>query len=169
MSHAEALMQYLAGDDVDIGHAPPEIDAWLESISMPIDLKRLLQWSWPQTPITIGNIEFTDSVGIFHFDRRDDLIRDSLFPIGHGLNGDLFLIDFSLQSNPVGFLGLQELYDDKSFRDVFQPSYRTLASYFHRVMLGHFLPFDYYEAKDMIDFLREENEHESVPPFRKLR
>ena len=36
-------------------------------------------------------------------------------------------------------------------------------------MLGHFLPFDYYEAKDMIDFLREENEHDSVPPFRKIR
>jgi hypothetical protein len=169
MTHAESLMRHLAGDAVDIGHAPPKIEEWLESLALPIDLKRMLQWSWPQTPIAIGNIEFTDPVGMFHFDRRDELIEDSLFPIGHGLNGDPFLIDFSLQSNPVGFLCLQELYGDNRIRDVFQPAFRSLASYLHRVMLGHYLPFDYYDAKDMVDFLREESEHEVFPPFPKIR
>ena len=169
MTHAISLMRHLAGDDTDTGRAPPKIDAWIDSLAMPIDIKRMLQWTWPRTPILIGNIEFTDPVGMFHFDHRDKMIEESLFPIGQGINGDPFLIDFSTPDGPVGFLCLQEFYGDKYIRDVFQPTFRTLASYFHRVMLRHYLPFDYYEAKDMIEFLREESEHDSFPPFHRIR
>ena len=169
MSHAESLMRHLAGDGVNIGNAPAKIESWLESLALPLQLKRMLQWSWPSAPVTIGKIEFTDPVGIFHFEHREKMIAESLIPIGRGLNGDPFLLDFSRESGPVGFLCLPELYGEKCFRDVFQPTYRTLASYLHRAMLGHYLPFDYYEARDMIDFLTEESEHDSFPPFHKIR
>lgn len=107
MSHAISLMRHLVGDDADIGRAPPKIEAWIDSLAMPIDLKRMLQWTWPSTPILIGNVEFTDPVGMFHFDHRDKMIEESLFPIGQGINGDPFLIDFSTPAGPVGFLCLQ--------------------------------------------------------------
>lgn len=169
MTHAESLMRHLAGDDVNIGKAPAQIEAWLESLALPLDQKRMLQWSWPKEPVTIGKIEFTDPVGIFHFEHRDKMIAESLLPIGRGLNGDPFVLDFSIESGPVGFLCLPELDSGKSFRDVFQPTCRTLASYLHRAMLGTYLPFDYYEARDMVDLLTDESEHDSFPPFRKIR
>lgn len=133
MEYAQSLMRHLAGDDVNIGKAPLEIEAWLESLAMPTDLKRMLQWSWPSVPVTVGNVEFTDPIGMFHFDHRDELIRSHLFPLGHGLNGDPFLIDLSGQSQTVGFISLDEFPDATTIRDVFQPAFRTLASYLHRV------------------------------------
>ncbi len=49
------LLRYLDWDDsLQIDHCPVDVNRTLEEMPLPIDLKRLLQWYWPNQPGKIG-------------------------------------------------------------------------------------------------------------------
>ena len=166
-SIASNLMYHLAGDEPGIEHAPKEIDAWLESLPLPMDLKRMLQWYWPKHGVQLGPIHFHSPMGIRHAPWTDAMLPHKLLALGDCPNGDAFVVDFSSDACNVGFVTREEYDGESDPRPYYQPTFRCLETYLYRVAEERYLPADYYDARSLIDFLQAERDHDSVPPFRK--
>ena len=158
-SVASNLLHHLVDDTVEIGHAWDGDKAWLEGLPLPVPLKRTLQWYWPIESVQIGPIVFEPVSGIRTYPWTPTLVQHQLIAIGFGPNGDAFVCDFASDECNVGFI-THETYDGESDpRRCYQPSFRTLESYLHRVDIGRYVPCDYYDARDYAEFLFAESQH----------
>jgi hypothetical protein len=163
------LMQHLAGEHPAVEHAPDEIKSWLESLPLPITLKRMLQCHWPKAGVQLGPICMYSPSGIQHAAWTATLLRHSLIQIGDCANGDAFVVDFQTEACNVGFITLAEHDDKQDVRQFYQPVFRCLATFLYRVAEDLYVLMDYYSGQSYAAFLGEERNHNSAPPFPKER
>lgn len=151
------------------GHAPKAVQKWLETLGLPRDLLRFMQWNWPQKDCRIWTVRIYSSKSLMKSEKSAHLISHKLLPIGRGPNGDTFAIDFSNEDCPVGFLNHEECCGDDDPRPHFEPAARSIESFLFRVADGRFFPSDYHETTAINEFLASEAAHESFPPYRRIR
>ena len=162
-------MHHLDDDDLGIDHAPDSTKQWLEELGLPMELLRFLQWNWPQKDCQIGPIAIFKSEAIPKQEGIEVLLEHKLIPVGYGPNGDTFVIDFSVDSCPIGFVTHEEYYGEGDPRPFFQSAARSVESFLYRVAEGRFFPCDYYVTKDFNEFLRDEATHEQFPPYAPIK
>ena len=162
---ASSLLHHLDQGVWDIGHAPDDVQQIFESWSLPVGLCRLLQWSWPQEDWGIGPIDMLSALRIGTQTGMEELLAAKFLLIGDAPNGDMFVIDFSVDACPVGFITHEE-YDKRSNpRQFFCPAARSIASLLYRATEDRYIPCDYYEASAFNQFLRDEAVHHTYPPY----
>jgi hypothetical protein len=153
------LMHHLDTDrSMKLGHAPKDVQIWLEELSLPLDLLRFLQWNWPQVDTQIGHISVMSSENILKGEETMALIAYRFLALGSAPNGDFFVLDISTDQCRPGFITHEEYWEhEENPRKVFQPIARSLASLLYRFAEGRYVPTDYYAAKDFSAFLEAEN------------
>ncbi|MGB7323298.1 MAG: hypothetical protein WBD31_00395 [Rubripirellula sp.] len=161
------LMHHLDGDtSMAVGASTPETIEWLETQDFPWALGMMLRHSWPQDDCSVGPVEFCSADAIRDMPYADELLGQKLLPIGTAPNGDMFVLDYSFDSCPVGFV-THEGFSGDDPRGHFNAVCRSLESFLYRVDLGLFIPCDYYSTGHFNDFLKAEAEHQCFPPFDK--
>jgi hypothetical protein len=162
------FMHHLDDGSLKVESAPSSIQKWLEGLGLPMDLLRFMQGTWPQKDCQIGPVSFVCSK---HLPKQLDfqvLLDHKLLPIGDGPGGDRFVIDFSVESYPVGFISHEEFDGKSDPRKFFRPAARSFESFLHRVSEKRFFPCDYFAAGDFNAFLHEEASHQQFPPYAKI-
>lgn len=147
-------------NDMNIGQAPDEVQAWLENIGLPMDILRFLQWKWPQRDTRIAHISLMSSANLIKDDFCENLIRQGYLQLGSAQNGDIFVIDFSSEQCRPGFITHEEYWEhEDNLKHIFQPIARSIESLLYRIAEGRYVPTDYYAAEEFNKFLVEENKH----------
>jgi hypothetical protein len=162
---ASWLIHHIDDGSFGIAHAPKKTIAWFETLGLPMELLRFMQWRWPQKDCQIGPVSILKSSDIPKQDCIDVYLRHKLLPVGSGPNGDTFAIDFSVESCPVGFVTHEEYYGEGDPREFFRPAARSVESFLYRIAEGRYFPCDYYATGYFNDFLRVEASHEPFPPY----
>ncbi|MFN7892330.1 MAG: hypothetical protein ACK5OC_18685 [Pirellula sp.] len=162
---ASSLMHHIDDGELDVGHAPDTIKQWFETLGLEMSFLRFMQWSWPQNECQIGPVSILGAQLIPNQDNIQSYLKDKLLPVGSGPNGDTFVVDFSTESCPVGFVTHEEFYGEGSPRKFFRPAARSIESFLYRVAEGRYFPCDYFVTGDFNDFLRDEATHEAFPPY----
>lgn len=165
LSVAQNLISHLAESGCEIGHASKRDIAWVEKLSIPVDLKRLLQWHWPLGACQIGPITLGPISDISRFPWIDEILECGLLPLGFGPSGDWFVCDLTTTDCNVGFINHERYGGGNDARIHYQAAYRSLESYLHSVDLGRFMPGDFYDARDYHRFLSEESSKRFSPPI----
>jgi hypothetical protein len=159
------LFNHINDGSLAIGKAPKQTIEWFEKVGLPMQLLRLLKWNWPQKDCLIGPVSICKSSDIPNQHCIDVYIRHKLLPVGSGPNGDVFAIDFSVESCPVGFVTHEEYYGEGDPRKFFSPAARSFESFLYRIAEGRYFPCDYYATGYFNDFLIAEATHEPFPPY----
>lgn len=167
---ASELMHHLdrARGRFKVGKAPQTTQEWLETLGLPMTLLRFMQWSWPQAECQLAGVELFRSKDIQKQDDIAEFLARKLLPVGKAGSGDRFVIDFSIDSCPVGFVTLSEYGGVGDPREFFRPAARSVESFLYRVSEHRYFPNDYYSTGDFNDFLRDEATHEQFPPYRPI-
>jgi hypothetical protein len=151
------LIQHLDDGTLECGHAPQDVKDWFETIDLPMELLRFMQWRWPQQDCQIAHLSILSSRNIKDDDFSVSLAKARFLLIGSAPNGDWLVIDFSRPGCPPGFVTHEEWDQESDPKPLFEPIARSLESFLYRIAEGRYIPTDYYAAKPFNDFLREEN------------
>lgn len=114
------------------------------SASVTLALLRFMPWNWPPKFCQIGPLSLLPSVDIPKQAAIDAFLEPNLLPVGRAKDGGLVVIDFSVESCPVGFVrslvydadGALREYGDVSpqeLREYFQPAALSVESFLSRV------------------------------------
>jgi hypothetical protein len=95
----------------------------------------------------------------------ENLLAGKFIRLGDAPNGDIFVVDFSTESFPVGFITHEEYGGSSDPRKYFCPVARSMESFLYRAEEGRYVPADYYAAQSFNQFLRDEAEHHAFPPY----
>lgn len=166
---ASWLMHHLDDGDLDVGHASEETKEWLEGLGLEMNLLRFLQWGWPRKDCQIGPVAINPMAAVRDEEDLEVFLAHKLIPVGNGPNGDTFVIDFSVDSCPVGFVTHEEYYGEGDPRPYFQGAGRSIESFLYRVSEGRFFPCDYYVTEAFNEFLKDEATHEQFPPYKPIK
>lgn len=151
------LLHHLDRDNgLKVGHADEKTTGHLEGLPIPLDLKRLLQWSWTTSGGQVGPY-FLDSVNSIpdNYD-YERLMLHHLIPVGHAANGDILVIRFEDEHCRIGLVSHDELWEEVGTPDAaFVEVAPTLDEYFWRVCEGRYLPIDFYAASELAELRRE--------------
>ena len=152
------FLQHLDADgELGVGVDTAKTEAAVEALPLPIGLKRIIQWSWPQKYGQFGPLEIFDVESILEEECLDVFLKHSLLPVGKAGNGDWLVIYFAEADRcPVGFVRLfdpQERMPDLS-KDYFQLE-ASLERFLFRAAEGLYLPGDSYECAAWDSFTRE--------------
>lgn len=157
---SEFIYHLDSDDSMKLGHAPKNVQAWLEEVGLPMDLLRFLQWDWPQVDSQIGHIAVLSSKNLMADEQTEKLLGHKFLQLGSAPNGDLFVLDVSTEQCRPGFITHEEYWDhEDNPKEVFEPIARSLESLLYRIVEGRYLPTDYYAVKDFNAFLREEQKN----------
>lgn len=165
---ARLLMHHLDRGQLRVGRAPQDVQDWLETLGLPLELLRFLQWSWPQEEFGFGAIDIHCSASLPLLEWADVFLAGKLLRIGSGPNGDFFAIDFSVDSCPVGYVTHGEWDYESNPRPWFEPAARSIESFLHRVAEDRYVPCDYHATRQFNQFLRDEGEHRPYPPYDRI-
>ncbi len=165
----EQLLGHLDSGELSIGHAPEEVKAWFENKNLPICLLRLIQWHWPQKFCQIGGVNIYPASSIIEDEYVDKFISHQLLPIGYARDGGPFVIDYSLDPHPIGFLEIADYSIINPREAVLHYAARSLESFLYRISEGKYTPFDGGSANCWNIFLCEEAKYEPFPPYRKIQ
>ena len=158
MDFCRDLIHHLDEGDLEPGHAPDDVKAWLETLGLEMGLLRFLQWSWPQQSGDLGVLRLLSSCNLR--DSRDGkrLVPFKLLHVGSGPSGDLLVLDFSTAAVQPGFVAHDQFWgnDGVDPRSCYAPAARSLASLFWRMAEGRYVPCDFYAAVAYNKFLLEE-------------
>jgi hypothetical protein len=145
---------------LECGHAPRQIQNWLEGLQLPMEFLRFMQWDWPQTDGYIAHIDIKSSSSLHAEEETAVLLKHKFLNVGSAPNGDIFVIDFSTEACVPGFITHEEWSawsdEPQDPRKFFQPIARSFESFLFRAVEGKYLPTDYYAAKDFNAFLADE-------------
>jgi hypothetical protein len=170
MDFCRDLIHHLDDGDLEPGHAPDDVKAWLETLGLEMGLLRFLQWSWPQQSGDLGAIRLLSSRDIRDSRGGKRLLPFKFLHVGKGPNGDLLVLDLAAAAQP-GFVAHDQFWgnDGVDPRSCYAPAARTLASLLWRMAEGRYVPCDFYAAVAYNKFLIEERLSDSeswyrVPP-----
>ena len=162
---ATSLLYHIDDDALSLGHAPEATRDWLKILGLPVDLLQFMMFNWAQADGHIGAVDILCSKAIPEQEDVDVYVTHKLLPVGSGPNGDRFVIDYSTDSCPVGFVTSSEYGGEGDPREFFRTAARSVESFLHRIAEGRFYPCEYYETGAFNEFLRAEAGHDAFPPY----
>jgi len=109
---AKDLLHHLDSDgSFGIGNADAKTTAVLEDLQIPLDLKRLLQWSWTTRGGQVGPYTLYSIYEIPANDDFEQLLKYQMIPVGFAANGDLLVIRFADEKFAVGLVSHDEFWE----------------------------------------------------------
>ena len=152
MGHLGKSHQFQAGS------AGREVEAKIESMVLPMDVKRLLQWRWPLSHAVVGPYSLYPAEHVTTIEDLDRFLKSSMVPIGAARNGDILVILFDERHEEIGLVSHDELWEGEGPpSDCFVPVCRSVDEYLWRVSEGRYLPRDFFAAREWQQ-LKEEAE-----------
>ena len=138
----------------------------IESLPLPMNLKRVFQWTWiNDRQCDFGVYRLDKTSDIFSTEWFERLIRSNMLEIGSACNGDNLILKFSSVDCEVGllngsrFAGEEEDTDPEAF---YVKVCGSLDELLLRLAEKQFLPYDYVSAQALAD-LKSEIEKEKWP------
>ncbi len=152
------LMRHLSrAGGFPIDHAPRPLEQRLEQLSLPKDVKRLLQWQWPRVPVVFGPYDIAPVEAVLAHDDLSRLLAAQMVPVGGARNGDILVIRSSGPDQAeVGLVSHDELWEKQALDPLaaYTPVATTVEAFLYAVAQGHFLPRDSYSARELQSLLR---------------
>ncbi len=134
-----------------VGNCDSDLSARIEKLSLPIDLKRVFQWTWANKGGRLGEWKYyLDSTEtIFSCEWFDRLLAAKMLEIGSAANGDSLVIKFSDESCEVGLLNCIELVGEEAAdpNGFYVTVSESLDDLLLRMVEDKFLPIDYWSAR----------------------
>ncbi len=151
------LMQHLGGQlKFVVNHAPLDVERELESLAVPMDVKRLLQWHWPRTSVAVGPYTLIPAEQILTSHDLDGLLAGSMVPVGYAVNGDILVLRFVDGRDEIGLVSHDKLWEEEaSAAEAYVGVCRSVDDYLYRVSEGRYLPRDAFAAEEWQALLRE--------------
>lgn len=154
------LIHYLESKEEDadweLEDCPKELSAQLEQLTIPLDLKRMLQWNWPNTSAFVYSYSLESVASICSHDYLQVLMKHGCFPIGSAGNGDEIVVRFTEDDvGAVGFASHDQLWEHP---DEFDPAKgfariaHSLEEFLFRLAEGLYLPHDFHAAEEWDSF-----------------
>jgi hypothetical protein len=150
---AKDLLHHLDSDgSLGIGNADTKTTAILEDLQIPLDLKRLLQWSWTTRGGQVGPYVLYSVNEIPSNDDYEQLLKYRMIPVGYAANGDILVIHFVDEKYAVGLVSHDEFWEGES--DPLQAYAEVTPSideYLWRAAESRYLPIDFYSAIELVE------------------
>ncbi len=146
-----------------IGNADEKTTAILENLTIPIDLKRLLQWCWTTSGGQVGPYVLYSVNEIPATHDYDQLLTCKMIPIGDAANGDILVIRFVDEDCAVGLVSHDQLWEGES--DPVQAYVEVtpcIDEYLWRVAESRYLPIDFYAASELVELRRSVSESQTL-------
>ncbi|MEZ6036808.1 MAG: hypothetical protein R3F29_04975 [Planctomycetota bacterium] len=152
------LMMHLGADELNPGHAPAEVQAWLESLGLEITFRRFMQWQWPQECGDLGAVHLYSSQRMMDEEDADLLAGHRLLCVGSAFNGDPLVLDYSTDLVAPCFVSHEEWWPDKSQdpRRCMARIAPSLTAFWWRQAEGLFVPIDSSSAGELNTLLANE-------------
>lgn len=139
-----------------VEHVPRDVEAQLEKLALPLDVKRLLQWRWPRASVTIGPYTLLPAEDILSSDDLERLIASHMVPVGYARNGDILVIRFGNNQEEVGLVSHDDLWERQgSAEEAYVVVCPSVEEYLYRASEGHYLPRDSFAAEEWQQMLQE--------------
>jgi hypothetical protein len=153
--------------ELNVGNCDAVLEAQIEKSPLPMDLKRVFQWSWANNYGTVGNYRIHSVKDAFANERFDLLIKANMIGIGSARNGDMLVVRFSNENCEVGFLNHIELAvaidEDKAPHDFYVKVCGTLDELLFRLIEDRYLPIDYWAALELSELHSELQKEDQRP------
>lgn len=152
------LLLHILGDVKRAGYAPKDTIEWLETLELPLQLLRFLQWHWVLNKEQIGGVTVWSVARAQAEEATPHFLRHKMLFLGFGPNGDPFVVDFSTTACRPGFVSHETWSPFRTTAEhpPFEPVGRVLDSWLFRIAEGLFVPMDYDAAKNFNEFLKAE-------------
>ena len=151
------LLRYLDSDgSLQIDHCPEGVKRALEEMPLPIDLKRLLQWYWPNQPGKIGPYYIYSIKECLEKEDLSILMQSNMLQIGCAINGDPLVLCFNEERCAVGLISHDEFWENHTDPE---ESYAELTGSIDELLWlaaeKRYLPIDFYAASELIELRKE--------------
>ena len=136
-------LDYAREEDLRVGNCDKRLSDEIESWDIPMDLKRLLQWSW-FNDLFVGGHDLNSVAQIVDDRDRQRFMSDRLLGIGSCANGDMIAVDFREDECPVRFVSHDILWESETRpRECSVLIFKSLAEFLLRIVEDKFIPIDY--------------------------
>lgn len=153
------LFTHLDADgSLQVGHCPEGANLTLEGLPFPIDLKRMLQWSWINHGADVGKYRLYSVEESLASEDLPKLITAGLFSVGCARNGDPLVFRFNENECAVGLLSHELLWEEDSDpKEAYIEVTRSIEEFLWRTVEGRYLPIDYHAALELLEMRKELN------------
>ncbi|HEU4712227.1 MAG TPA: hypothetical protein VFS76_11710 [Pyrinomonadaceae bacterium] len=154
------LFQHLDRDgSLQVGHCPEAEKRRFEELQLPTDVKRVLQWNWPNRGAEVGGYNLYTPKEILASEDQPRLLAVGMLQIGFARNGDLLVLCWTEDKCAVGLVSHDELWEDRDAdpREMYVEVTTSIDEYLWRAAEGRFLPVDFYAAIELNE-MRGESE-----------
>lgn len=153
------LFRHLDADgSLQVGNCGAGANRTLEELSLPISLKRVLQWYWTNGGGTVGPYTLYSIEGALSDEDFPRLLSAAMIPIGYAQNGDPLVLRFGDEWCEVGLISHDQFWADGG--DALSAYSRVAGSieeYLWRAAEGHYLPVDSLAASELIEMQTDIN------------
>jgi hypothetical protein len=131
--------------------------AKIETLHLPLSLKRIFQWCWASKSAQIGKYYFKSTSAVFSGEWFERLLDSNMLHIGSALNGDALIVQFSDKECEVGLFDSTTFAgeDDGSPRDFYVRICWSLDELLSRLADNAFLPIDHQSASELAELRKE--------------
>jgi hypothetical protein len=152
------LFRFLAKKgQFEVGHPSKDVERQRESLPVPLDVKRLLQWQWPRSYVEVGPYGLNPAEDILRNEDLSRLLPAHMIPIGNARNGDLLVVRFATEGQAeVGLVSHDELWEGECEPEqAYVAVSATVEEYLYRAAEGRYLPIDSCAATDLVSLQSE--------------
>lgn len=145
-------------EDFKVDHCPKETSDIFEEIDMPIDMKRMFQWRWPQVDVRLSYYEVDCAKNIPESEDFSRLIKQNMVRIGSGPNGDLLVVRWlDNEAVEVGVIDHANFWpnEDQNPESWYVKMTDTFEEFLYKIAHNQFLPSDYHVAIELASFKSE--------------
>lgn len=151
------LFQHLDSDgSLQVGHCPDDVNRKLEEMSLPLGLKRVLQWYWTNSGGEVGGYVLYSVEESLANEDLPSLIVKNMLPIGYAANGDPLVLCFNEERCAVGLVSHDQLWEEAvDPKTVYAEVTASIDEFLWRAAEGRYLPVDYYAASELLEMRKE--------------
>ena len=136
------------GGSLGIATCSVELQAFIEGLDLPMNLKRIFQWRWASTWANVGTYRIGSVEEVFYGEWFDRLYSDRMLKIGSAKNGDAVVVRVLDDRCEVGLINSAEFAGDEDLPPghFYVGVCGGLDDLLFRLAEGKFLPVDYFSA-----------------------
>ena len=151
------LLQHLDSDgSLRVGHCPEAASQKLEEMSIPLGVKRVLQWYWTNRGGGVGGYTLYSVEESLANEDLGRLLATGMLPIGYAANGDPLVLRFDEERCEVGLVSHDRLWEEGSDpKECYAEVTGSIEEFLWRAAEGRYLPIDYYAASELLEMRKE--------------
>lgn len=147
-------MYHLGGEGiVKVGHCDEILGQRVEKLPIPMELKRVFQWTWFGETVFLGKYAIHDLREILFNEWFDRFLSSRMIAIGSSKGGDHIVVSFATERCEVGFVNCVELAGDEDIAPgmIYARISPGLDEFLFRLVEKRFLPTDYLVATQLLE------------------